>query len=563
MFAGAFSACPAVGRIAWTPGSDAPGGVWERCERHVNGSLSMRSQRDGRGRYQKWDGASALRAEDGDLENGARDIDASIPSTETPGDFPESSSPPPPRRWLLWGKRIGRAALWLGAFTGLIALFVLALFRLFPPAASPVSEEPGAKRVLLVSLDGFRADYLDRQERPPTAGVRRASVSRTAADSTYLAPNLRQLAARGFRAAYLEPVFPTKTFPNHQSIITGQYPESHGVVDNVFYDPVLNETFNMGHLEERFWGGEPLWATLRRQGRVTAAYDWPGSEVTYRQTWKRPHAHAGPFNASRPYAERVRQIIEWYERGVVDDQGKLQVPDLVAVYLEPVDHAGHSGVGHAGVGGAPGAGVPCGPPARHRSERPRHGRGGRPATRRPECDTIPSARIPRRHPVAVGHAVADRRGSGDRADTCRRRRAISADGPGGQRCRRPCARLHPGLDGGAMASERQSPGSPGIRPGQHRLALGVRRGCRGGQSTAAARLGRPRLRQHRAEDARPVCRRRPDVPAQCRRRARPATGAAQRGRVRDRVHAAGRPTGTEQRLPRCRRPSAAIGMNGT
>ncbi|KAK4534952.1 hypothetical protein CDCA_CDCA03G0977 [Cyanidium caldarium] len=301
----------------------------------------MRSQRDGRGRYQKWDGASALRAEDGDLENGARDIDASIPSTETPGDFPESSPPPPPRRWLLWGKRIGRAALWLGAFTGLIALFVLALFRLFPPAASPVSKEPGAKRVLLVSLDGFRADYLDRQERPPTAGVRRASVSRTAADSTYLAPNLRQLAARGFRAAYLEPVFPTKTFPNHQSIITGQYPESHGVVDNVFYDPVLNETFNMGHLEERFWGGEPLWATLRRQGRVTAAYDWPGSEVTYRQTWKRPHAHAGPFNASRPYAERVRQIIEWYERGVVDDQGKLQVPDLVAVYLEPVDHAGH------------------------------------------------------------------------------------------------------------------------------------------------------------------------------------------------------------------------------
>ena len=299
----------------------------------------MRSQRDSRGRYQKWDGASALRAEDGDLENGARDIDACIPPTEAPGDF--SESPPPPRQWLLWGKRVGRTALWLGAFAGLIALFALALFRLFPPAASLVGKEPGANRVLLVSLDGFRADYLDRQERPRTAGVRRASVRRAAADGTYLAPNLRQLAARGFRAAYLEPVFPTKTFPNHQSIITGLYPESHGVVDNVFYDPVLNETFNMGHLEERFWGGEPLWATLRRQGRVTAAYDWPGSEVTYRQPWKRPHAHAGPFNASRPYAERVRQIIEWYARGIADDQGKLQVPDLVAAYLEPVDHAGH------------------------------------------------------------------------------------------------------------------------------------------------------------------------------------------------------------------------------
>src|SRR6188474_778998 len=69
--------------------------------------------------------------------------------------------------------------------------------------------------VLLVSFDGFRADYLDRFE----------------------LPNFRRVMARGARARGMHPVFPTITFPNHYSLVTGLYPEHHGIVENGFWDP--------------------------------------------------------------------------------------------------------------------------------------------------------------------------------------------------------------------------------------------------------------------------------------------------------------------------------------
>lgn len=94
--------------------------------------------------------------------------------------------------------------------------------------------------LVLVSLDGFRADYLER-------GV---------------TPNIVALARDGVSTSYMIPSFPSKTFPNHYTLVTGLYPESHGIVANVFFDPVLNATFNYGSAESvseaRWWGGEPV-----------------------------------------------------------------------------------------------------------------------------------------------------------------------------------------------------------------------------------------------------------------------------------------------------------------
>lgn len=170
-----------------------------------------------------------------------------------------------------------------------------------------------AQRVLLISFDGFRADYLER------AGAVR----------------LRQFAARGTRAVRLVPVFPSKTFPNHWSIVTGLRPEEHGIVANAMVDPVLG-TFrtsdSLAQRDVRWWGGEPIWATAQRQGLRTASLFWPGSEAPIggrTQAWWSPYRH------DLPRAERVRRVLEWL--ALPADSA----PALITFYFADLDDAGH------------------------------------------------------------------------------------------------------------------------------------------------------------------------------------------------------------------------------
>ncbi|MEE8360705.1 MAG: ectonucleotide pyrophosphatase/phosphodiesterase, partial [Gemmatimonadales bacterium] len=127
--------------------------------------------------------------------------------------------------------------------------------------------------VILVSLDGFRWDYLDRP----------------------VAPTLQAIARRGVRADGLIPVFPSKTFPNHYSMVTGLYPEHHGLVANNMYDPTDDSWYGLGDREavgdSRWYGGEPVWVAAERAGQLTAPLFWPGSEAEiggYRPRYWRP-----------------------------------------------------------------------------------------------------------------------------------------------------------------------------------------------------------------------------------------------------------------------------------
>ncbi|KAH6575289.1 hypothetical protein BASA60_005093 [Batrachochytrium salamandrivorans] len=99
---------------------------------------------------------------------------------------------------------------------------VAVLNRTFKVHFSEDSDTLFRQTVVLISLDGFRPDYLNRG----------------------LTPNLNAIAKNGIQAAYMQPSFPSVTFPNHYSIVTGLYPESHGLVGNVFHDPVRNSTFS-------------------------------------------------------------------------------------------------------------------------------------------------------------------------------------------------------------------------------------------------------------------------------------------------------------------------------
>jgi predicted AlkP superfamily pyrophosphatase or phosphodiesterase len=192
-----------------------------------------------------------------------------------------------------------------------IAAVLLALW--FGVASALQPARPPAPIVVLISFDGWRWDYLER--------VR--------------APTLKALAARGVRATELLPSFPTLTFPNHYTIVTGLWPEHHGIVSNTMADPAMPDRFSMSAptaKDPRWWGGEPIWTTAVRQGRRAATMFWPGTDApiggAHPTYWQ-------PFDDKFPNTARVTQVLEWL--GLPDDRR----PSFVTLYFSDVDHAGH------------------------------------------------------------------------------------------------------------------------------------------------------------------------------------------------------------------------------
>jgi len=142
------------------------------------------------------------------------------------------------------------------------SLAIALLVALGSGPARPLFAQSGAgSPLILISLDGFRWDYLRKAP----------------------APALQRLVDRGVRADGLIPSFPTKTFPNHYTIVTGLAPEHHGIVANDIRDVATGRTFAMSKASEvrdpMWWGGEPLWVTAERAGRRAGTMFWPGSEA--------------------------------------------------------------------------------------------------------------------------------------------------------------------------------------------------------------------------------------------------------------------------------------------
>ena len=166
--------------------------------------------------------------------------------------------------------------------------------------------------VILVGIDGFRWDYLELHD----------------------APTLRQLAREGTRAMRMQAAFPSKTFPNHYTLVTGLRPESHGIVANGFYDPALGQSFTMAKHETHWWqGGEPVWITAEKQGVRAACYFWPGSEAELQG--RRP-SFFRPFEKKVTCDERVDGLLAWL------DLPEAERPRFLTLYFDLVDTQGHA-----------------------------------------------------------------------------------------------------------------------------------------------------------------------------------------------------------------------------
>ncbi len=196
----------------------------------------------------------------------------------------------------------------------MIARLVAALLAL-ALATPALAEEAEPPVTILISIDGMRPDYLDRG----------------------LTPNLAEFRKRGVAAA-MRPSFPSKTFPNHYTIVTGKRPDRNGIVGNSMIDPVRpGQMFSMGDPKQAldpFWWieAEPVWITAEKAGLRTATMFWPGSEVAHNgvrpSDWMR-------FDQAIGNAQRVNTVLDWMRR-----PAPIR-PRLVTMYFDTVDTAGH------------------------------------------------------------------------------------------------------------------------------------------------------------------------------------------------------------------------------
>ncbi|KAG7241064.1 hypothetical protein INR49_026095 [Caranx melampygus] len=173
-------------------------------------------------------------------------------------------------------------------FSMLLKLLLSFLCGATALATGNSTAHPGVVPLLLVSFDGFRADYLKR----------------------FPMPNLKLLYSQGVLVEHLNNVFITKTFPNHYSLVTGLYAESHGILASSMYDPVSHKHFSTSNDSDPMWWSEaqPLWITALDGGYKTATMMWPGSDVVI---GNRTATHFAPYNSDVTFKQRLKNVTNW------------------------------------------------------------------------------------------------------------------------------------------------------------------------------------------------------------------------------------------------------------
>ncbi|KAK3372014.1 alkaline-phosphatase-like protein [Podospora didyma] len=218
------------------------------------------------------------------------------------------------RNWCRW---LLIYALIAVAFAILVLLaWKLSMERKRGPVRTLISNGTAmfAPTTILISLDGFRADFLNRG----------------------LTPRLSAFVKEGVSPLYMLPSFPSVTFPNHYTLATGLYPESHGVVGNTFWDPALREEFYytdpLRSLDPKWWKGEPFWITAQQQGLKTAIHMWPGSEA---HVLGIEPTYMDKYKGNEKLSKKVSRVLEFL------DMPDSERPQIIAAYVPNVDSDGH------------------------------------------------------------------------------------------------------------------------------------------------------------------------------------------------------------------------------
>ncbi|MFD3394558.1 ectonucleotide pyrophosphatase/phosphodiesterase [Aquirufa sp. OSTEICH-129V] len=169
--------------------------------------------------------------------------------------------------------------------------------------------------VILISADGFRSDFADK----------------------YDAEFLKSKRSLGVFAPSMIPSYPTLTFPNHYTLVTGLYPAHHGLVNNRYYDPTSRQEYSMGNKkmvsEGKWYGGTPLWVLAEKQGMLAASNFWVASEADIQGV--RP-SYYYVYNEVTPIEQRIQSVKDWLSLP------ETKRPHFITFYLPEVDHDAHA-----------------------------------------------------------------------------------------------------------------------------------------------------------------------------------------------------------------------------
>lgn len=196
----------------------------------------------------------------------------------------------------------------------LLAVLVACASALPAQTSAIAQQHRGKPYVILISFDGMRPEYLTRID----------------------LPNFQRVMRAGVRSVGMIPTFPSKTFPNHYSIVTGMRAESHGIVGNRFWDPARNDGYSMGDtldvMDGSWYRGEPIWVTAEKQGMRSASFFWVASEAPIGGVrpsfWKK-------YSTRVPNFARVDTVLSWLALA-----GDAR-PRMVTMYFSETDGAGH------------------------------------------------------------------------------------------------------------------------------------------------------------------------------------------------------------------------------
>ena len=169
--------------------------------------------------------------------------------------------------------------------------------------------------VILISADGFRADFTEK----------------------YDARFLQSISKKGVRAKYMQPSYPSVTFPNHYTLVTGLYPSHHGLVDNNYIDIPTGQQYSMGNKkmvsEGKWYGGTPIWVLAEQQKMLSASFFWVASEADIQGI--KPTYHY-IYNDKTSIGTRIQAVKDWLS--LPEDKR----PHIITFYFPDVDHDAHS-----------------------------------------------------------------------------------------------------------------------------------------------------------------------------------------------------------------------------
>ncbi|MDI9878843.1 alkaline phosphatase family protein [Flectobacillus longus] len=168
--------------------------------------------------------------------------------------------------------------------------------------------------VVMVSFDGFRHDYVQK----------------------YPVKHIKNFIKKGAAAEVMLPSYPSKTFPNHYTLVTGLYPDHHGLIDNTFYDAGRDTFYSIRQRDKvedpYYYGGLPIWQLVQQNGMKAASYFWVGSEAPIGGQYP---TYYHRFDDKVPHPKRVQAVFDWL------NLPEAERPHLITIYFSMVDTQGH------------------------------------------------------------------------------------------------------------------------------------------------------------------------------------------------------------------------------